>query len=180
MCKNVVGDCIQGLLEVQVDDIHGSSLVRSCSHSIVEATRLVRHDLPLKISWKYMLIYSETFWFWKQTFYCKYCGDGAEFNLSVASDSSVAIIKKSKHVFLARTCCFLEFLATLSEEVNSRRLQWLANVNSSPLLWKKHPSLRNYFLKNDIIQDGSLKYSRALNSTQCFWSNQRQKSSQII
>lgn len=66
---------------------------------------------------------------------------------SFKSDFSVAIIWKSKLVFLIITCQFLCYLATLSAELTSWRLWWLANINSTPLLWKKHLSWGNDFLE---------------------------------
>jgi len=40
-------DSVKGLKEVKTEDICNSSLVHWCSHSLLEATRLIRQDLPL-------------------------------------------------------------------------------------------------------------------------------------
>lgn len=45
--ENTVGDSVKNLSKVKVYYLHGSFLICRASHLVVEAIRLLKHDLPL-------------------------------------------------------------------------------------------------------------------------------------
>jgi len=45
--KDVVGNCVRGLTEVQIEDIHSSCLVHWCSHSIIDGHKVGQAGLAL-------------------------------------------------------------------------------------------------------------------------------------